>query len=136
MASVFTPIKRSVYERQGLLSKTIRIENIKNKYVDRGYFKHMRTMKQHGRFVGWYHVHGVPAGVLREGVKKLTELLGFPPVKHQSFAEMNAIYAFMWRDQPVLLFKSSCGVTLQVLPTFKAQDLDAFYKDLLRVLKV
>lgn len=133
MTNPFVPMTRKEYDELNPMEDTTRIENISREV---SWFEHMKIVTRHSRFTGWYHHHDVIPGTLHDGVRKLTELLGFGPLTYVDYSYRNAIYAFYWRSNPIFLCKSVRGVTMQVLPTFAVKDLRPFYTDLLRVLKI
>jgi len=67
-------------------------------------------------------------------VKILTRLMGFPPTTYHTFTHRTAVWSFYWNEEPILLFKSVRGVTLQVGVSFPISKLRPFYSDLLEKL--
>jgi len=140
MRHEFVPISKRDYKSMDLLNDTIRIENITNSLnsnhsvylLDK--YSHTKIGIRHQKFTGWYHKHGV-AGQFREPVKILTRLMGFPPTTYHAFTHRTAVWAFYWNEEPILLFKSVRGVTLQVLESFPISKLRPFYSDLLERLE-
>ena len=129
MDNSFTPLSKK--EAQYLEHNTTRIENLKNSMP---YVNILRINNLQLSVLGWYHKYSLRPGYVKEHWKKLTELFGFKPVYYVTHVCRNALWAFKWREQKVLIYQDERGLAIQVEKEFRKDLVIPFFKYLKKVL--
>jgi hypothetical protein len=74
--------------------------------------------------ISWYHTRNdidANSSIYKKW-NKITELLGFKPIFHPTYTHRNALWSFMWKDDPVLLYYDKRGMKIQVGQKFRKSE--------------
>lgn len=113
--------------------ETVRIENLETQEMKLNPSDICLNLRM--TIQGWYHRHGLEASASRSHWDKLKELFGRDPLYYPIYEHMNALWAFRWDGHPVLFYKDSRGVSLQVLDNFPPEEIFPLYRELIKVLE-
>jgi len=82
----------------------------------------------------WYHHHGLRPGYVREQWKKLSEIFGHKPLYYVTHSYYNAVWAFNWDGEDVLIYKDQRGFSIQVRAEFPLKKTIPFLQYLKEIL--
>ena len=78
----------------------------------------------------WYKTHKIIAGSHELKKKKITEILGEKPHFNPVGEFKNALWGLKWHENPVLLYSSQKGTSIEVMPKFPKEDVAKLLMDL------
>lgn len=114
-----------------LEQSTTRIENIANKL---NFSQRLKMCDLLTDIIGFYHHYGLRPGYVKEQWKKISELFGFKPVYYISHSYRNALWAFEWDGEEILVYKDRRGIAIQVQIDFPVKKIMPFLEHLKKVL--
>jgi len=86
--------------------------------------------------LGWYRHHediNANSSIYKKWTK-ISELLGFDPIKHPTYVHRNVLWTFTWKENPVLLYYNKRGMKLQVGNKFRKSEIVPFLNHLKKLL--
>jgi hypothetical protein len=75
--------------------------------------------------ISWYHTHNdIDANTsIYKKWNKISELLGTKPIKHIVYEYRNALWAFNWKYDFVLIYYDKRGIKIQVNEKIKKSEI-------------
>ena len=126
MTNSFIPINKEEVVKKNYEEKTVRIEMIQPDY--------RKATEYHSKMLLWYTQYELKPAACVSHWKKLTELFNTKPILYPIYLYKNALWAFKWNNEIVLLYKDKRGIAIQVMPYFPIEKVIPLLKDLITVL--
>jgi hypothetical protein len=123
---MFVPITDKELVKK-LEQETSSIENIIYNHANIEPLDANAAAKLYFKILRWSHDWNIEANdsVFKKW-SKLSELLGFKPVYYPVHVNKNALWAFYWKDDPVLLYYEIRGMRIQVGGDFNESKIIPF----------
>jgi hypothetical protein len=105
-------------------------ERFENVMSGETYDKVRETVFLKNGLYSWFHKYGLEAGKLNSHVKKLTEIFGVKQNYYATYYVRYAVWGFEWQGNEFLFYKSTEGITIQILPEFPNEQFEQFFTEL------
>jgi hypothetical protein len=86
--------------------------------------------------ISWFNNHeGFTANTsIYKKWEKISELLCFLPIYYPTYVHKNALWAFYWKTDIVLIYSDKRGLKVQVSPKFRKDEVEPFISHIKNVL--